>query len=167
MSNRMLAVVWKRNNKTRNAEFKAQLNEFKRQSKRRQDIEKLESAIEELEKLDINSELANHEALQNWNELNNKKTALNKEKSTLESALLRADKSVEKAEKDIANLDDATCYTPHSKLAALKTRRTTGKKCFVCLTRVVGRNAAVNAEMGVTIGLTCESFSQKAFELIS
>ena len=81
------------------------------QSKRRQDIEKLESAIEELEKLDINSELANHEALQNWNELNNKKTALNKEKSTLESALLRADKSVEKAEKDIANLDDATCYT--------------------------------------------------------
>ena len=37
--------------------------------------------------------------------------ALNKEKSTLESALLRATKSVEKAEKDIANLEDATCYT--------------------------------------------------------
>ena len=80
-------------------------------AKQNQDIDKLNSAINELEHLDIEKELANHEALANWNEINNAKTALNKEKSTLESALLRANKSVEKAEKDIANLDDATCYT--------------------------------------------------------
>jgi len=43
--------------------------------------------------------------------MNNAILALNKEKSTLESALLRATSSVEKAEKDIANLEDATCYT--------------------------------------------------------
>ena len=80
-------------------------------AKHRQECEKLESAIQELEKLDIDQELANHEALSNWNELNAAQTALNKEKSTLESALLRADKSVKKAETDISELDDAVCYT--------------------------------------------------------
>jgi len=81
------------------------------QSKQKQDCEKLQSAIAQLEELDIDVELEAHEKLQNWNELNAAIVALNKEKSTLDSALLRADKSVEKAEKDIANLDDATCYT--------------------------------------------------------
>jgi energy-coupling factor transporter ATP-binding protein EcfA2 len=37
--------------------------------------------------------------------------ALKKELSTLEPALIRADKSVEKANKDIAELEDAVCYT--------------------------------------------------------
>jgi DNA repair exonuclease SbcCD ATPase subunit len=73
--------------------------------------EKLVQSIEELEKLDIELELEAHEKLSNWTEMNNAVLALNKEKSTLESALLRATKSVEKAEKDIAELDDATCYT--------------------------------------------------------
>jgi len=81
------------------------------QSKKRKDIENLQLAIDELERLDIESELEAHEKLANWTEMNNAILALNKEKSTLESALLRATKSVEKAEKDIANLDDATCYT--------------------------------------------------------
>jgi energy-coupling factor transporter ATP-binding protein EcfA2 len=58
--------------------------------------------------------------LSNWTELNNAITALNKEKSTLDSALLRADKSFEKAKKDIADLDDATCYTCGQELHADK-----------------------------------------------
>ncbi len=80
-------------------------------SKQQQDVDRLQRNINELEHLDINVELDNHEKLQNWTELNNAIVALNKEKSTLESALLRATNSVEKAEKDIANLGDATCYT--------------------------------------------------------
>ena len=80
-------------------------------AKKRADIEKLQKSIDELEHLDIDAELEAHEKLANWTELNTAITALNKEKSTLESALLRATKSVEKAEKDIANLDDAVCYT--------------------------------------------------------
>ena len=80
-------------------------------SKQQQDIERLQRNIDELEHLDIDAELDNHEKLQNWTELNNAIVALNKERSTLESALLRANKSVEKAEQDIANLEDATCYT--------------------------------------------------------
>jgi DNA repair exonuclease SbcCD ATPase subunit len=75
------------------------------------DIIKLKESIDELERVNIEKELEAHEQLANWTEMNNAVTALNKEKSTLESALLRATKSVEKAEKDIANLEDATCYT--------------------------------------------------------
>ena len=81
------------------------------QAKHKQDCEKLKLGIEELERVDIDAELEAHEKLANWTEMNNAILALNKEKSTLESALLRATKSVEKAEKDIANLEDATCYT--------------------------------------------------------
>jgi len=88
-----------------------QKNQRAWQAKQKTDIEKLEKGIQELEQVDIDNELDAHEKLQNWTELNNAITALNKEKSTLESALLRATKSVEKAEKDIANLEDATCYT--------------------------------------------------------
>ena len=89
-------------------------------AKKEHDCAKLQQGISDLEHLDIESELENHEKLSNWTELNNAITALNKEKSTLESALLRATKSVEKAEKDIANLDDATCYTCGQELHADK-----------------------------------------------
>ena len=89
-------------------------------AKREQDIAKLQKAINELEHLDIDFELDAHEKLANWTEMNNAILALNKEKSTLESALLRATGSVEKAEKDIANLDDATCYTCGQELHADK-----------------------------------------------
>jgi len=80
-------------------------------TKQKTDIEKLKNGIKELEQVDIEKELENHEQLQNWQELNNKITALRKELSTLEPALQRADKSVKKVTKDIAELDDAICYT--------------------------------------------------------
>ena len=81
------------------------------QAKKTQDTEKLESSIAELEELDIDAELELHEKLANWTETNNAITVLNKEKSTLDAALLQADKRVKKIEKDVLNLEDATCYT--------------------------------------------------------
>jgi len=81
------------------------------QAKKTQDTEKLESSIAELEELDIDAELEAHEKLANWTETNNAITVLNKEKSTLDAALLQADKRVKKIEKDVLNLEDATCYT--------------------------------------------------------
>ena len=97
-------------------------------SKQRQDCEKLQVGITQLEKLDIDAELDAHEKLANWSELNNAILALNKEKSTLDSALLRATKSVEKAEKDIAELDDATCYTCGQALHADKKEEILSRK---------------------------------------
>ena len=84
------------------------------------DTERLSKSIEELEHLDIDSELDSHEKLSNWNKHNNSILALKKELSTLEPALLRATKSVEKAQKDIVNLEDATCYTCGQELHADK-----------------------------------------------
>ena len=80
-------------------------------SKQKQDIEAYKTAIEELERLDIEKELENHEKLSNWTELNNKITALNKERATLESALMRSEKEIGKINKEIAELADAMCYT--------------------------------------------------------
>ena len=89
-------------------------------SKKEQDCAKLQAGITELEKLNIDIELESHEKLSNWTQHNNAILALRKELSTLEPALLRADKSVEKANKDIADLDDATCYTCGQELHADK-----------------------------------------------
>ena len=80
-------------------------------AKKEHDCAKLQHGISELEKLDVEAELEAHEKLANWNEHNNAILALRKELSTLEPALQRATKSVEKAEKDIAELEDAMCYT--------------------------------------------------------
>ena len=79
-------------------------------AKKKNDSEKLTKSIDELEHLDIDKELDAHEKLANWNEHNNAIMALKKEHSTLEPALQRANKSVEKLKKDIADLEDATCY---------------------------------------------------------
>jgi len=89
-------------------------------AKKQQDINKLTSAIDELEHLDIDAELESHEKLSNWTQHNNAILALKKELSTLEPALQRADKSVEKVNKDVADLEDATCYTCGQELHADK-----------------------------------------------
>lgn len=90
------------------------------QAKHKQDQDKLAAAIEELEKLDIEAELESHDKLANWTQRNNAIIALKKELSTLEPALQRADKAVEKVTKDIADLEDATCYTCGQSLHAEK-----------------------------------------------
>ena len=89
-------------------------------SKRTSDTMRLQEAINELEHLDIDSELEAHEKLQNWNEHNNAILALRKELSTLEPALVRADKSVEKVNKYILEIEYATCYTCGQELHADK-----------------------------------------------
>lgn len=101
---------------TANNKIEASIVSFKnRQSawkaKQRQDSTNLESAIQELEQLDIDAELDSHEKLQSWSKLNNTVNSLRKELSTLEPALQRADKTVEKLVKEIAELEDAMCYT--------------------------------------------------------
>lgn len=110
---------------TANEKIEASIEGLKRTqrawvAKNKQDQANLSSAIEELEKLDIEAELESHEKLANWTEHNNAILALRKELSTLEPALQRADKSVTKAEKDIADLEDATCYTCGQELHADK-----------------------------------------------
>jgi DNA repair exonuclease SbcCD ATPase subunit len=101
--------------KTSNEKIQSSINSFKtRQSawvtKQKEDCDKLRKSIEELEHLDIEKELENHDLLLNWNKMNSDIAALKKEQSTLELAQSRALASVEKIAKDIEELDNAMCY---------------------------------------------------------
>jgi len=124
------------------------------QSKQKSDIERLEKGIAELEQLDIEKELDNHDKLSNWNELNAAIAALNKEKATLESALMRATKSVDKAQKDITDLDDATCYTcgqalhEDKKAEILATKTKDLQDSMAYQTEVAGKLEGVIASLG-------------------
>ena len=71
---------------------------------------KLEKAIYELEQLDIDSELDDHEKLSEWTDLNKHHTNLTKELATVERALEQADKNVQKIGGDLDNLEHAKCY---------------------------------------------------------
>ena len=97
-------------------------------SKKEQDCVKLQQGITELEQLDVEKELEAHEKLASWTQLNAAILALNKEKSTLETALLRAQSSVKKVEKDILNLEESTCYTCGQPLHADKKQEILDKK---------------------------------------
>jgi len=91
-------------------------------------IGKLQRSITELEQLDIENELNLHTKLADWNEHNNAITALNKERATLESALSRADKTVDKVKKDIEELETAICYACNQPLHADKKQEMVDKK---------------------------------------
>lgn len=91
-------------------------------------VAKLQRSIIELEELDIENELQLHAKLADWTAHNNTITALNKERATLESALSRADKAVDKVKKDIDDLDNAICYACNQPLHANKKQEMVDKK---------------------------------------
>ena len=76
----------------------------------KQDCEKLAKAIKELEQLDIDQELEDHEKLEKWTENSKNLTNLTKEKATVERALEQADNNVNKLGKDLDDLETAKCY---------------------------------------------------------
>jgi|TARA_A100001011_G_scaffold386726_1_gene463138 DNA repair exonuclease SbcCD ATPase subunit len=76
----------------------------------KQDCEKLAKAIKELEQLDIDQELEDHEKLEKWTENSKHLTNLTKEKATVERALEQADNNVNKLGKDLDDLETAKCY---------------------------------------------------------
>ena len=76
----------------------------------KQDCEKLAKAIKELEQLDIDQELEDHEKLEKWTENSKHLTNQTKEKATVERALEQADNNVNKLGKDLDDLETAKCY---------------------------------------------------------
>ena len=73
------------------------------------DTDKIQTAINELAKLDIDVEIDQHEKLKVYNEQAAKIKSLNKERATLETALMQADKTVKKYEKEVEKLASNTC----------------------------------------------------------
>jgi DNA repair exonuclease SbcCD ATPase subunit len=73
------------------------------------DISKIQKAIDELAGVDIEAEIQQHEKLKVYDEKAALIKSLNKEKATLETALMQADKSVKKYEKEVEKLASNTC----------------------------------------------------------
>jgi DNA repair exonuclease SbcCD ATPase subunit len=80
------------------------------ESKKDSDLESLGKAILQLESVDIEAELASHEAIKAWLENSNKLKDLNRQKATLESALIQAEKSQTKYTRELESLANKTCH---------------------------------------------------------
>lgn len=79
------------------------------ENKKNEDLESLSKAILQLENVDIENELQAHTDLKLWEELDKKIRALNKQKATLESAVIQAQKTRDKYSKEVDALANKTC----------------------------------------------------------
>lgn len=75
----------------------------------REDCEKLAKSILELQSVNIDQELEQHAKLKTYDEHAAKIKSLNKEKATLETAVIQADKQVTKYQKEVNQLKNKTC----------------------------------------------------------
>lgn len=73
------------------------------------DCAKIAASITELQSVDIERELEQHAKLKQYDEHAAKIKSLNKEKATLETAVIQADKSVTKYTKELEQLKNKTC----------------------------------------------------------
>jgi DNA repair exonuclease SbcCD ATPase subunit len=79
------------------------------QKNRDSDVKKIESAIAELAEVNIDAEIVQHEKLKVYDEHAALIKSLNKEKATLETALMQADKNVKKYEREVIQLAENKC----------------------------------------------------------
>ena len=86
------------------------------QTQKDQDVAKFKDAIEELDKVDITTELDAHKKLQKHNEDTKTLRSLQKEKAYHENSLTKADSNVDKTKKDIEYAQDAKCPTCEQEL---------------------------------------------------
>ena len=78
-------------------------------SQQKTDCEKIAGSIVELQSVDIQRELEQHAKLKTYDEHAAKIKSLNKEKATLETAVMQADKTVNKYTKEVEQLKNKTC----------------------------------------------------------
>ena len=83
---------------------------------RDKDVIKLDSAIAELEQVDIDSEISAHKLLEQWNENSTAMQRYKREMLTLEQALERNSKQVAKIDSDLEYAKEAKCPTCEQEL---------------------------------------------------
>lgn len=79
------------------------------ESKKNSDIEKLATAIANLETVDIDRELALHQELKTWDSKNSQLLSLTKQKASYDAAKSQAEKTVKKYESELLYLNDKKC----------------------------------------------------------
>jgi DNA repair exonuclease SbcCD ATPase subunit len=102
-------AVKKSNNKIQESIDSLKLKQTAWQRSKDSDVSKIQKAIDELSGLDIDAEISQHEKLKVYDEQAAKIKSLNKEKATLETALMQADKTVNKYTKELEKLAHNTC----------------------------------------------------------
>lgn len=75
----------------------------------RDDCEKIAESIIELQSVDIEKEVQQHSKLKTYEEFAARIKSLNKEKATLETAVIQADKQVKKYQKEVEQLKNNKC----------------------------------------------------------
>jgi DNA repair exonuclease SbcCD ATPase subunit len=80
------------------------------------DLDKISKAINELHSVDITKELEQHTKLKAYDEHSAKIKSLNKEKATLESAIIQAERTVKKYTTELTTLDNKTCHACEQQL---------------------------------------------------
>jgi DNA repair exonuclease SbcCD ATPase subunit len=85
-------------------------------SQQKTDCEKIATSIVELQSVDIERELEQHAKLKTYDDHAAKIKSLNKEKATLETAVMQADKTVNKYTKEVEQLKNKTCPACEQKL---------------------------------------------------
>jgi DNA repair exonuclease SbcCD ATPase subunit len=137
-----IEAVKKSNEKIQESINSLKLKQSAWQKTRQQDIEKIQRAIDELSKVDIDSEIQQHELLKAYDEKAALIKSLNKERATLETALMQADKSVKKYQKESQQLADNKCPAceqdlhDHKHDAMIKTAEKNLKEANAYLTKV-------------------------------
>jgi len=117
------------------------------------EITKIEKAIHELAEVDIDAEIAQHEKLKIYDEQAAKIKSLNKERATLETALMQADKAVKKYANELTQLESNKCPAceqdlhdhKHDEMKQLADKHLTESETY--LTKVAGDLEVVIAEL--------------------
>lgn len=86
------------------------------ENKHQSELENIGKAIVNLESVDIEAELLSHAALKTWLDNDAKLTGLRKQQSTLENAVMQAEKTVNKYTQEIETLKDHRCHACGEKL---------------------------------------------------
>jgi len=117
------------------------------------DLEKISKAINELHSVDIPKELEQHTKLKAYDEHSAKIKSLNKEKATLESAIIQAERTVKKYTTELTTLDNKTCHAceqqlhdhKHEEMTALANKNL--KEATTYFNKVTADLAKINKEL--------------------
>ena len=99
-----------------NRRIEEQIESLKRRQrlwndKHDEEINKIHTAIEELQKIDIASEIQAHQAFKTWDQLRKDLNELSSAISRAKLDISREEKTISKLSKDIVSLENHTCHT--------------------------------------------------------
>lgn len=117
------------------------------------EMEKIKKAIEALTKVDIDAEIQQHEKLKIYDEQAAKIKSLNKERATLETAIMQAEKAVKKCLKDLEQLENHTCPAceqelhDHKHKEMINTAEKNLKDSDIYLSKISAELKSINKEL--------------------